>query len=1113
MFAIANVWGQIAVNRTAVQAERTTVRNIEMVAAQQATLQMARNNVVSLQLGQMETIQVYEAQIVEVVQSINAVPTSEIPIIGEWSIAGIQDVPPAPATQTPIAWTSEIIQQGPNVYSVREWVEIPSFHVELRRNPAGNIAVPTSVSTGLTSGGANPGNPIFQIFLAQTTEGNFILNPGQLIEVEMSADGNSFSLPQLNINGNPTLRVGIGFGFQVGGTGSWSSFWDVGIRNLLFTRIAPEHDNDLQLITYFPYTQVPISQLRPSAQARNIGAVAQTNVTLSATLNTVAMGTSTPPIASIAPHMTSPVMTVEPTITITEGPQTMVLTVAGDQANQGTANTTTRTFTVTEDVFATDNVTGTSATGIGVPADASPLTFGNIFEVTQETALSGIRVAFASDWTNNMACTLLVFRMTGETTTETTAMVTIPGTTTTGEWVTFAAPPGIILEPGRYFVAIQQPMGSPSLGVRADAVAGSWFYTRGGDGTLSMLGTLGALGVRMIIYDGEVPVVVSSQTPAAGAINVPVGAEVRVTFNQSVDVVDLSGITINGSSAGLTPSVSGRNLIIAHTGLEGAAVNTVYIPAGAVERLEQSVTWSFTTAFPPADFPDPLGLAVNVVGGDATLTWYHGGTLPAQVARITLTAGDVWGDGSGYQMWLDNTATAYGTVIQQVATTAACTFNTGAFSHRIPENANAVCGVAAANVVFNSSATIDVEPGVFDFMVTNPDNDRIWVASGAMSTQNDFTFEAGYHYTFTAVRAGNNDQVTMTRTAITPMSVATLNSDDDAESFNIYLGPNTDEWVRVANVTEMQYIFTNLETGDFFAGVQAVGPTGLLSNIIPVPFTIAPLAIASKAPAPGSIVADLSTSVVVTFDRNVTAGNLSGITISGLTGVTAELVDGRRLVISHGGFDYETPYTVTIPVGAIVEYDREITWSFTTRPSEFIQWLTRSPYHGQENSPRFTPITITFEENIEEGPLFEQISISPPPPGTPIRSITGAVLSIAGSNLAVNTEYTVRIPVGAILRVYEEIVWSFHTGTPSSIDMRDIATTLVTFYPNPVEDILHIQTTETVRQIEIFNLQGSLVMVVKGNATTIDVSRLPAGTYMIRFTTETGVSTQRFVKR
>ena len=61
-------------------------------------------------------------------------------------------------------------------------------------------------------------------------------------------------------------------------------------------------------------------------------------------------------------------------------------------------------------------------------------------------------------------------------------------------------------------------------------------------------------------------------------------------------------------------------------------------------------------------------------------------------ARITLTVGDVWGDGSGYQMLLDADATAYGTVFPATGALSSsgdvpeATY--AEFEYKIPENAD-----------------------------------------------------------------------------------------------------------------------------------------------------------------------------------------------------------------------------------------------------------------------------------------------------------------------------------------------------------------------------------------------------------------------------------------
>ena len=90
------------------------------------------------------------------------------------------------------------------------------------------------------------------------------------------------------------------------------------------------------------------------------------------------------------------------------------------------------------------------------------------------------------------------------------------------------------------------------------------------------------------------------------------------------------------------------------------------------------------------------------------------------------------------------------------------------------------------------------------------------------------------------------------------------------------------------------------------------------------------LDVVSLSPANEATDVALDANVQVTFNKDITAGNLSGIIFSpAVTGVSAS-VNGAVLSITHDGFAYNTEYTVTIPAGAIVGFDEVITWKFTT---------------------------------------------------------------------------------------------------------------------------------------------------------------------------------------
>ena len=70
-------------------------------------------------------------------------------------------------------------------------------------------------------------------------------------------------------------------------------------------------------------------------------------------------------------------------------------------------------------------------------------------------------------------------------------------------------------------------------------------------------------------------------------------------------------------------------------------------------------------------------------------------------------------------------------------------------------------------------------------------------------------------------------------------------------------------------------------------------------------------------------------------------------------------------------------------------------------------------------------------------------------------------------------------------------------------------------YPNPASDKLTVEATETIDHIDIFNIAGAKVYSQKscGNMVEIQTTSLPAGTYVIRMTTQNATEVRRFVKK
>lgn len=140
-------------------------------------------------------------------------------------------------------------------------------------------------------------------------------------------------------------------------------------------------------------------------------------------------------------------------------------------------------------------------------------------------------------------------------------------------------------------------------------------------------------------------------------------------------------------------------------------------------------------------------------------------------ATVTLTAGDVWEDGTGYQMLLDPDAYEYGVSIPEYGplyeyyNATYLHYIYDEFEYKIPENAD--WSLTTSNIVLNNSVTITIPAGTYDWCITNPtpgSNGNIWIAASNGNIggrANDFVFEAGNTYEFivTYNSALDQDQV------------------------------------------------------------------------------------------------------------------------------------------------------------------------------------------------------------------------------------------------------------------------------------------------------------------------------------------------------------------
>ena len=76
--------------------------------------------------------------------------------------------------------------------------------------------------------------------------------------------------------------------------------------------------------------------------------------------------------------------------------------------------------------------------------------------------------------------------------------------------------------------------------------------------------------------------------------------------------------------------------------------------------------------------------------------------------------------------------------------------------------------------------------------------------------------------------------------------------------------------------------------------------------------------------------------------------------------------------------------------------------------------------------------------------------------------------------------------------------YDFGTKTETNIENVD-SRSICNIYPTIAKNIVFIETTETIKSVEVINVQGQKV-ISEGNVKSINISSLPQGLYMIIIT-------------
>lgn len=171
--------------------------------------------------------------------------------------------------------------------------------------------------------------------------------------------------------------------------------------------------------------------------------------------------------------------------------------------------------------------------------------------------------------------------------------------------------------------------------------------------------------------------------------------------------------------------------------------------------------------------------------------------------------------------------------------------------------------------------------------------------------------------------------------------------------------------------------------------------------------------------------------------------------------------------------------------------------------SHFMYEYTEHPYPAQNlKLEKNDKINISWEAPEQGNPVAYNLIVN----GEIVLEETNEMSYVIDD---ANGYYAVEVV--ALYEDGKESVGIFDRIGQTSIDENEISFGI---YPNPVENYLYLNTTENVREVNIYNVLGSRVYHEDDlSSNNINLSDLNAGIYIIRISTDKGNVTKRFIKQ
>ena len=81
------------------------------------------------------------------------------------------------------------------------------------------------------------------------------------------------------------------------------------------------------------------------------------------------------------------------------------------------------------------------------------------------------------------------------------------------------------------------------------------------------------------------------------------------------------------------------------------------------------------------------------------------------------------------------------------------------------------------------------------------------------------------------------------------------------------------------------------------------------------------------------------------------------------------------------------------------------------------------------------------------------------------------------------------------------------------VGFNELSSGTISVYPNPVKDVLNVQSSLTIQEVQVYNIVGQMVLsqAANGNKLTLNTSGLTSGVYNLKVKVQDGYINKKIV--